>query len=53
VGQFTGSVGGVFLTLTVYRETAAMRISVTNWRTSLADVETTWQALTAGVESCL
>lgn len=43
--------GRVFLTPTVYRGTAAMRISITNWRTSQADVELAWQALTEGVES--
>ncbi len=45
--------GRVFLTPTVYRGTAAMRISVTNWRTAQADVEIAWQALVEGVESFL
>ncbi len=37
--------GRLFLTPTVYKGMAAMRISITNWRTTEADVALAWQAL--------
>lgn len=41
--------GDIFLTPTVYKGVAAMRISITNWRTTEKDVEKAWQALRQGV----
>lgn len=40
--------GDIFLTPTVYKGIAAMRISITNWRTTEKDVEIAWQALQQG-----
>ncbi|RME59224.1 MAG: aspartate aminotransferase family protein, partial [Caldilineae bacterium] len=37
--------GRLFLTPTLYKGTAAMRISITNWRTTEEDVAIAWQAL--------
>lgn len=41
--------GDIFLTPTVYKGIAAIRISITNWRTTEQDVEIAWQALQNGV----
>lgn len=37
--------GEIFLTPTVYNGAAAMRISITNWRTTERELELAWQAL--------
>ena len=37
--------GDVFLTPTMYKETPAIRVSITNWRTTQKDVEIAWQAM--------
>ncbi len=37
--------GDVFLTPTVYKEIPAIRISITNWRTTQKDVEVAWKAM--------
>ena len=37
--------GRVFLTPTIYQGMPAVRASITNWRTSQADVELAWQAM--------
>ena len=37
--------GKVFLTPTMYKGTPAIRVSVTNWRTTEADIEIAWHAL--------
>ncbi|MFC1879013.1 pyridoxal phosphate-dependent decarboxylase family protein [Chloroflexota bacterium] len=37
--------GDVFLTPTVYMDIAAIRVSITNWRTSHKDVEIAWRAM--------
>lgn len=44
--------GGVtFLTPTVYHGVPAARVSITNWRTGLEDVERAWKAMERAVES--
>jgi glutamate/tyrosine decarboxylase-like PLP-dependent enzyme len=40
--------GDAFLTPTVYQGRAAIRVSVTNWQTTAADIDLTWQALQNG-----
>jgi hypothetical protein len=40
--------GDVFLTPTVYRDVPAIRISVSNWRTTQKDIDIAWQALLRG-----
>ncbi len=37
--------GDVFLTPTLYQEIPAIRVSITNWRTTQEDVETAWNAM--------
>ena len=37
--------GDVFLTPTVYNDIPAIRVSISNWRTTQEDVETAWQAM--------
>ena len=37
--------GDIFLTPTEYKGIAAIRISITNWRTTERDLEIAWQAL--------
>ena len=37
--------GDVFLTPTVYKDIPAIRVSITNWRTTLEDVELAWHAM--------
>jgi glutamate/tyrosine decarboxylase-like PLP-dependent enzyme len=37
--------GDVFLTPTVYKGIPAIRVSITNWRTTQADVELAWKAM--------
>lgn len=39
--------GEVFLTPTVYNGSAAVRVSITNWRTTAADVARAWAAMEA------
>ena len=43
--RFVQESGKLFLTPTVFQEIAAMRISITNWRTTEKDVEIAWQGL--------
>lgn len=37
--------GDVYLTPTVYKELPAIRVSITNWRTTQADVDLAWNAM--------
>jgi len=37
--------GKIFITSTVYKNTPALRISVTNWQTNRRDIQITWKAL--------
>ena len=37
--------GDVFLTPTVYKDIPAIRVSITNWRTTRADVELAWHGM--------
>ena len=37
--------GDVFLSPTVYKDIPAIRVSITNWRTTRADVELAWQGM--------
>ena len=37
--------GDVFLTPTVYNDIPAIRVSISNWRTTQEDVEIAWQAM--------
>ena len=41
--------GVAFLTPTRYRDVAAARVSITNWRTREGDLERTWEALVGAV----
>ena len=41
--------GEVFLTPTTYKGTAAVRVSITNWRTTSADLERAWAAMLAAI----
>lgn len=43
--------GTVYLTGTVYRGSPAVRVSITNWRTTQADVEQAWQAMAQAAAS--
>jgi len=42
--------GDVFLTPTVYNDIPAIRVSITNWRTTQEDVEIAWQAMRREIE---
>lgn len=37
--------GSVFLTLTTYQSLPALRASISNWRSTLEDMVTAWEAM--------
>jgi glutamate/tyrosine decarboxylase-like PLP-dependent enzyme len=43
--------GAVFLTPTVYKEIPAIRVSITNWRTTQDDVKFAWEAMLQEAEA--
>ena len=45
--------GDVFLTPTVYGEAPAIRVSISNWRTTQKDVEIAWRAIQQGMTGLL